>query len=681
MWPIFRVALVTTNQLGGCQQSGTEATPSRKSSLVSASNLPDWTLSSTVGEHLWNDCPNSTEVCHLSDECGRSGAKRKCSVCRIICHARCIETLKISCRPTFREADIREYRDEEKKSSVPHHWVGRRRQESKCKTCAKSIQTMFAFTSKDMVAMQCTWCKASYHNRPSCFSDAVRTETCNLGAHASLIVPPNWIIKMPKKNDFKSSIRRASSVVYSFERTIPNSCLCTSSSRPENLSAVTTRLTHSSVTGNGVTTIAMTAPEAVTAAEEEEVARTTSPVLIAEVAHGDRAKLSTIPISSELHRISPSLRTSTLALSAQLPFVIKSNPLDAGKLKPLLVFINPRSGGNQGSVLLRKFQWILNPRQIFDLSQGGPRMGLELFNRVPNLRILACGGDGTVGWVFSTIDELKMNPTPPVAVLPLGTGNDLARTLRWGAGYADEPISKLLRSIEQGSVVALDRWQVDCTPLMDIPSTNDLDEGESARHRTVSSNLPLRVFNNYFSLGADAATALEFHESREANPERFNSRLKNKIFYAGCGGRDLLLRSWRDLCDHITLECDGKDLTPLIRSIRPHVILFLNIPRYGSGTLPWGQAPPAAGFEQPRIDDGLIEVIGLSSTTLAMIQVGGHGDRICQCRTVTLTTDKVIPMQMDGEPCRLMPATIQIRCSHQALVVQKQGHQPTYTTR
>ncbi|CAM0512119.1 unnamed protein product [Fasciola hepatica] len=64
-----------------------------------------------------------------------------------------------------------------------------------------------------------------------------------------------------------------------------------------------------------------------------------------------------------------------------------------------------------------------------------------------------------------------------------------------------------------------------------------------------------------------------------------------------------------------------------------------------------------------------------------MIQVGGHGDHICQCRTVTLTTDKVIPMQMDGEPCRLMPATIQIRCSHQALVVQKQGHQPTYTTR
>lgn len=64
-----------------------------------------------------------------------------------------------------------------------------------------------------------------------------------------------------------------------------------------------------------------------------------------------------------------------------------------------------------------------------------------------------------------------------------------------------------------------------------------------------------------------------------------------------------------------------------------------------------------------------------------MIQVGGHGDRICQCRKVTLTTNKVIPMQMDGEPCRLRPATLHIRCSHQALVVQKQGHQPAYSAR
>lgn len=56
-----------------------------------------------------------------------------------------------------------------------------------------------------------------------------------------------------------------------------------------------------------------------------------------------------------------------------------------------------------------------------------------VFMQVPNLHILVCGGDGTVGWVLSEIDNVGLSPTPAIAVLPLGTGNDLARSLNWGS--------------------------------------------------------------------------------------------------------------------------------------------------------------------------------------------------------------------------------------------------------
>lgn len=37
--------------------------------------------------------------------------------------------------------------------------------------------------------------------------------------------------------------------------------------------------------------------------------------------------------------------------------------------------------------------------QVFDLTQGGPEFGLRLYAHVNKLRILVCGGDGTVSWL------------------------------------------------------------------------------------------------------------------------------------------------------------------------------------------------------------------------------------------------------------------------------------------
>ena len=49
--------------------------------------------------------------------------------------------------------------------------------------------------------------------------------------------------------------------------------------------------------------------------------------------------------------------------------------------------------------------------------------------------MLAAGGDGTVAWILKTIRELGLQPAPPVAVMPLGTGNDLSLSFGWGNAF------------------------------------------------------------------------------------------------------------------------------------------------------------------------------------------------------------------------------------------------------
>ncbi|KAL5253710.1 hypothetical protein ACHWQZ_G013477 [Mnemiopsis leidyi] len=352
------------------------------------------------------------------------------------------------------------------------------------------------------------------------------------------------------------------------------------------------------------------------------------------------------------------------------PFHIKVPSSVPHSKTPLLVFVNPKSGGNQGAYLIQAFQWCLNPRQVFDITEGGPGLALSLFQNVVNLRILVCGGDGTVGWVLSEIDKLNFIHSPPVAILPLGTGNDLARVLNWGAGYAGDPVDKILYHVMDGSIQSLDRWEIEVEELEEEGDSSNSNKPDEADTDIPQKDLPINVYNNYFSIGLDAYIQYQFHTGREAKPEKFNSRAYNKFVYFKGGFLDAFEPKYKDVSKFIELWCDGKDYTEKIREKKIHVILFLNIKSYGAGTNPWGNH--SSGTRVQAMDDGFMEVVGLfGAAQMAALQVGDTGFRITQCKKATVITRKAVHCQVDGEPLYLAPSCLRIGRRTQSLMIMK----------
>ena len=352
---------------------------------------------------------------------------------------------------------------------------------------------------------------------------------------------------------------------------------------------------------------------------------------------------------------------------------------------------------------------------MYDLQEGGPAEGLQFFSKVPMFRILVCGGDGTVAWVLSHLDKLELEYKPPLGVLPIGTGNDLARVLGCGGGQtisgaSTVPVLKFLFEVARAQICLLDRWNITFKTV----SSNGIAPGKRAsksRKRTSKRVvvMPAKVMNNYLGIGVDAQIALNFHTAREEKPHLFTSRFFNKYFwYFSSGTKEILMHRFSDFSTQVVLECDDKRVV-LPRGIEG--LIILNIESYGAGSDLWGAELPEddsdsedeysevhspsgsrslldislldsprhpkfrprslssdnlkrhverrSAFQLPSFQDKLLEVVGVSSSfQLGATKVGlTRPKRLCQGGKIKIRTSEALPIQLDGEPFRLGEAT------------------------
>ncbi|KAL9242250.1 hypothetical protein vseg_016270 [Gypsophila vaccaria] len=369
---------------------------------------------------------------------------------------------------------------------------------------------------------------------------------------------------------------------------------------------------------------------------------------------------------------------------------------------PMVVFVNSTSGGRHGPDLKLRLQDLMGDEQVYDLSDVKPnefvQYGLACLEQLSlcdpiakqtreKLRVVAAGGDGTVGWVLGCLGELHKDgryPIPPVSIIPLGTGNDLSRSFGWGGSFPfgwKKAVKRSLHRASIGTVCHLDSWNLSITvpagEVLETPYALKLT-GECTldQNVVVDGRLPSKVncydgvFYNYFSIGMDAQVAYGFHHLRNEKPYLAQGPVANKLIYSGYSCTqgwfftpcvsDPSLRGLKNILRIHIKKTNSSDwekvrVPPNIRSI-----VALNLHNFASGRHPWGNLSPEylekRGFVAANADDGLLEIFGLKHgwhASFVMVELIS-AKHIAQAAAIRFEvrggewTQSF--MQMDGEP-------------------------------
>ena len=215
----------------------------------------------------------------------------------------------------------------------------------------------------------------------------------------------------------------------------------------------------------------------------------------------------------------------------------------------MFLFVNYSSGGNRAKHFMKlnadQIMFAINDTKtllhIYSLNDEKSRLrGFRKISRCDGGRIVIAGGDGSVMWVYDHLLKFNIDPMLfPIAIIPFGTGNDLAAFSGWGRkpprSLIGDYMTALQRHVTLWSIatpIPMDLWMLEVTVkpngyFMTVKSdgsekfTGPLTESDGNKVITYR-----RIFQNYMSIGMDARIGLGFEKKRT------KSTFYNKVRYA-----------------------------------------------------------------------------------------------------------------------------------------------------
>ena len=193
----------------------------------------------------------------------------------------------------------------------------------------------------------------------------------------------------------------------------------------------------------------------------------------------------------------------------------------------LVILVNPRSGGGGGAALAAAATRL--GVDSYALTREGVAAAITRIAALngaapPSIgaaRLVVAGGDGTVSAVVHALLAAHGAVGVPIAVLPLGTGNDVARSIGSRAPHIDD-LPAWLDAAARGPVKILDAFAV----RFDARRVRAV---RGAREVVLQRGRVSRISLAYVSAGLDARVVydVEAHRARTA--------CANRVLYAGAG--------------------------------------------------------------------------------------------------------------------------------------------------